>query len=171
MSDCLPVCACWSLISVFLVADPMEDLNESAAQTSTNSAAELLKQGAGTGRTSTWICVLNSPTSSVEMAGAFISDSNYTKLHVLQWIALLFSLCCVCVSVCVCARVPEQRVTCGTWARWRSSLWRDTRRFRRRPRWRSPWTPCQCPPSSTSKCRPRASRSQTTRGSECPHTH
>lgn len=38
----------WSLISLWLPADPVEELNNPPAQTATNSAAELLKQGAGT---------------------------------------------------------------------------------------------------------------------------
>lgn len=33
---------------VFSSADPVEEKNDSSAQTATNSAAELLKQGAGT---------------------------------------------------------------------------------------------------------------------------
>lgn len=69
---------------------------------------------------------------------------------------------------CACATL--QRVTCGTWALWRWSRWRDIRRFRRRPPWRSPWTPRRLPPSSTLKCRHRGSPSPTTRGSECSHT-
>jgi len=64
-----------------------------------------------------------------------------------------------------------QHVTCGTWAPWSWSLWRGIRRFRRRPRWPSPWTPHRRPPPSTSRCRHRASRSLTTRGSECTHVH
>lgn len=48
------LCVSWSVnycLSVFLLADPVEELNDSSAQTATNSAAELLKQGAGTGQT------------------------------------------------------------------------------------------------------------------------
>lgn len=35
-------------LGVFFLADPVEELSDASAQTSTNSAAELLKQGAGT---------------------------------------------------------------------------------------------------------------------------
>lgn len=36
-----------TVFRLFLTADPMEELNDSTAQTATNSAADLLKQGAG----------------------------------------------------------------------------------------------------------------------------
>lgn len=39
--------------SFFFLPDPVEELNDSSAQTATNSAAELLKQGAGTSLTQT----------------------------------------------------------------------------------------------------------------------
>lgn len=47
------VCMCVAFVSsvlrltISLFLDPLEELNESQAQTATNSAAELLKQGAG----------------------------------------------------------------------------------------------------------------------------
>lgn len=67
--------------------------------------------------------------------------------------------------LCVCG--PVQRATCGTWVPLRWSLWRVTRRFRRPPRRPSPRFRPRRPPWSTSKCRRRASRSPTTRGSKC----
>lgn len=69
----------------------------------------------------------------------------------------------------VCLFVLLQHVTCGTWALWSWSLWRDSRRFRRRPPLRSPRTLRQHPLSSILKCRHRGSRSLTTKGSECSH--
>lgn len=38
----------WTHLSVCFFADPVEELYDSSTQTATNSAAELLKQGAGT---------------------------------------------------------------------------------------------------------------------------
>lgn len=75
--------------------------------------------------------------------------------------------CWSCAIVWLCVCVPVQRVTCGTWVLLRWSLWRVTRRFRRPPRRPSPWCRPRRPPWSTSKCRRRASRSPTTRGSKC----
>ena len=62
----LGVCVCLS-------SDPMEELHDSSPQTASNSAAELLKQGAGS-VLSVWILHLQAASFGLEQAAAWVYD-------------------------------------------------------------------------------------------------
>ena len=96
---CVCVCMCMCLC---LCSDPMEELHDSSPQTATNSAAELLKQGAGS--------ALSGSVSHRELALDLFHTQVYDDVRVSVQTRADLGVCmcgcmyaCVHIHVCVCA--------------------------------------------------------------------
>lgn len=158
----------------FCASDPLEDAEESTTQSVTNSAAELLKQGAGNAppfRHSLEIDTVTKPwvVSHLEMSTSKLFPILLLPLLTESQVGIFSAVTRVSFSFSffLAVGVLPQPATCGTCARWKWSRSPACRLCRRPPPWL--WAPTlrRPPPWSTSKSPRRESPSPTTRGSEC----
>ena len=162
---------------LFFLSDPLEDVVETNSQSVTNSAAELLKQGAGNdaSKLMLWIDIMTKQwwhstfTPQTQSLCAILGQTFFLVLllltvehYISPQVLLSFSSCDPSV---IWIYVFLQPVMCGTSAPWRWSHSQASRRCRKPPV--CPWAPTlhQPPPLFTSRCLPRESPSLTTRGS------